>query len=141
MCNVHLRLRFNISKKLRIEIKIITFAPEVEGAHDTLNQLHEDIIFSMGHTVATFDEANEAVDHGAKHVTHLYNAATPFEHRDPGVFGAAWTNEQLNTEIIVDGIHSHPASVHIAYKQKEMNTCISSLMRCVRKEWKTVNMI
>ena len=81
------------------------------------------------------------VDHGAKHVTHLYNAATPFEHRDPGVFGAAWTNEQLNTEIIVDGIHSHPASVHIAYKQKEMNTCISSLMRCVRKEWKTVNMI
>ena len=43
---------------------------------------------------------------------------TPFEHRDPGVFGAAWTNEQLNTEIIVDGIHSHPASVHIAYKQK-----------------------
>ena len=74
MCNVHLRLRFNISKKLRIEIKIITFAPEVEGAHDTLNQLHEDIIFSMGHTVATFDEANEAVDHGAKHVTHLYNA-------------------------------------------------------------------
>ena len=105
------------------------------------NQLHEDIIFSMGHTVATFDEANEAVDHGAKHVTHLYNATTPFEHRDPGVFGAAWTNEQLNTEIIVDGIHSHPASVHIAYKQKEMNTCISSLMRCVRKEWKTVNMI
>ena len=73
----------------------------------------------MGHTVATFDEANEAVDHGAKHVTHLYNAATPFEHRDPGVFGAAWTNEQLNTEIIVDGIHSHPASVHIAYKQKK----------------------
>lgn len=38
------------------QIKIITFAPEVEGAHDTLNQLHEDIIFSMGHTVATFDE-------------------------------------------------------------------------------------
>ncbi len=72
----------------------------------------------MGHTVATFDEANEAVEHGAKHITHLYNAATPFEHRDPGVFGAAWTNEGLNTEIIVDGIHSHPASVNIAYKQK-----------------------
>ncbi|MCJ1655358.1 N-acetylglucosamine-6-phosphate deacetylase [Staphylococcus sp. NRL 16/872] len=100
------------------QIKIITFAPEVEGAHETLNALHDDIIFSMGHTVATFDEANEAVEHGAKHITHLYNAATPFEHRDPGVFGAAWTNEGLNTEIIVDGIHSHPASVNIAYKQK-----------------------
>ncbi|MCI2773873.1 N-acetylglucosamine-6-phosphate deacetylase [Staphylococcus petrasii] len=100
------------------QIKIITFAPEVEGAHETLNALHDDIIFSMGHTVATFDEANEAVEHGAKHITHLYNAATPFEHRDPGVFGAAWTNKGLNTEIIVDGVHSHPASVNIAYKQK-----------------------
>ncbi|GGG94645.1 N-acetylglucosamine-6-phosphate deacetylase [Staphylococcus pragensis] len=100
------------------QIKIITFAPEVEGAHETLNALHDDIIFSMGHTVATFDEANEAVEHGAKHITHLYNAATPFEHRDPGVFGAAWTNKGLNTEVIVDGVHSHPASVNIAYKQK-----------------------
>ena len=100
------------------QIKIITFAPEVDGAHETLNALHENIIFSMGHTVATFDEANEAVERGAKHITHLYNAATPFTHRDPGVFGAAWTNEGLNTEIIGDGIHSHPASVKIAYKQK-----------------------
>ncbi|PTK30664.1 N-acetylglucosamine-6-phosphate deacetylase [Staphylococcus hominis] len=99
-------------------IKIITFAPEVEGAHDTLNELRDEIIFSMGHTVATFEEANEAVERGAKHVTHLYNAATPFEHRNPGVFGAAWTNQSLNTEIIGDGIHSHPAAVDIAYKQK-----------------------
>ncbi|MGW9855735.1 N-acetylglucosamine-6-phosphate deacetylase [Staphylococcus hominis] len=99
-------------------IKIITFAPEVEGAHDTLNALRDDIIFSMGHTVATYEEANEAVERGAKHITHLYNAATPFEHRNPGVFGAAWTNESLNTEIIGDGIHSHPAAVEIAYKQK-----------------------
>ena len=99
-------------------IKIITFAPEVEGAHETLEALHDDIIFSMGHTVATFDEANEAVEHGAKHITHLYNAATPFEHRNPGVFGAAWTNDHLATEIIVDGVHSHPAAVAIAYKQK-----------------------
>ncbi|CVY23975.1 N-acetylglucosamine-6-phosphate deacetylase [Staphylococcus hominis] len=99
-------------------IKIITFAPEVKGAHETLNELRDDIIFSMGHTVATFEEANEAVERGAKHVTHLYNAATPFEHRNPGVFGAAWTNQSLNTEIIGDGIHSHPAAVDIAYKQK-----------------------
>ena len=99
-------------------IKIITFAPEVEGALSTLNELKDDIIFSIGHTVADFDETNEAVEHGAKHVTHLYNAGTGFEHRQPGVFGAAWTNDGLNTELIVDGIHSHPAAVKIAYKQK-----------------------
>lgn len=100
------------------QIKVITFAPEVEGANDTLKALHKDIQFSIGHTVATFDEVNDAVAHGAKHVTHLYNAGTSFEHREPGVFGAAWLNDQLSTELIVDGIHSHPAAVKIAYKQK-----------------------
>lgn len=100
------------------QIKVITFAPEVEGANDTLVALHNDIRFSIGHTVATFDEVNEAVEHGAKHVTHLYNAGTSFEHREPGVFGAAWLNNKLSTELIVDGIHSHPAAVQIAYKQK-----------------------
>jgi len=100
------------------QIKVITFAPEVEGAHETLEALHDQIRFSIGHTVATFDETNEAVARGAKHVTHLYNAGTPFEHREPGVFGAAWTNDTLSTELIVDGIHSHPTAIQIAYKQK-----------------------
>lgn len=99
-------------------IKIITFAPEVDGATDTLKALNNDIIFSMGHTVATYDEANEAIDNGAKHITHLYNAATGFGHREPGVFGAAWLNQNLNTEIIVDGVHSHPAAVAMAYQNK-----------------------
>ncbi|MBA1354734.1 MULTISPECIES: N-acetylglucosamine-6-phosphate deacetylase [Staphylococcus] len=99
-------------------IKVITFAPEVDGAKETLAAFKDQIIFSIGHTVATFDESNEAVENGAKHVTHLYNAGTPFEHREPGLFGAAWVNDKLNTEVIVDGIHSHPAAVNIAYKQK-----------------------
>lgn len=100
------------------QIKVMTFAPEVEGADETLSTLHDQINFSIGHTVATFDEVNEAVAHGAKHVTHLYNAGTAFEHRNPGLSGAAWVNDELSTESIVDGIHSHPASVKIAYKQK-----------------------
>ncbi|AMG61880.1 N-acetylglucosamine-6-phosphate deacetylase [Staphylococcus lugdunensis] len=99
-------------------IKVITFAPEVEGAQETLAALHHDIIFSIGHTVADFDQTNEAVTCGAKHITHLYNAATGFEHRKPGVFGAAWTNSGLNTEVIVDGIHSHPTAVKLAYQLK-----------------------
>ncbi|MGW7875216.1 N-acetylglucosamine-6-phosphate deacetylase [Staphylococcus xylosus] len=100
------------------QIQVMTFAPEVEGADETLSTLHDQINFSIGHTVATFDEVNEAVAQGAKHVTHLYNAGTPFEHRNPGLSGAAWINDDLSTESIVDGIHSHPASVKIAYKQK-----------------------
>ncbi|WP_251518931.1 MULTISPECIES: N-acetylglucosamine-6-phosphate deacetylase [Staphylococcus] len=100
------------------QIKVITFAPEVKGALALLQSFKDKIRFSIGHSVATFEETNKAAQNGARHVTHLYNAATPFEHRKPGVFGAAWTNDDLHTEIIVDGVHSHPAAVKIAYKQK-----------------------
>lgn len=99
-------------------IKIATIAPEVDGAMETIQSFKEDLIFSMGHSEVTFDEANDAIDKGVQHVTHLYNAGTPFLHRDPGMFGAAWTNSKVKTEIIVDGVHSHPAAVQIAYKQK-----------------------
>ncbi|MDC6327815.1 N-acetylglucosamine-6-phosphate deacetylase [Staphylococcus auricularis] len=99
-------------------IKVMTFAPEVEGADEALRQLHDEIIFSIGHTVATYEGVTRAVEKGAQHITHLYNAATPFAHREPGVIGAAWHEQRLNTEIIVDGIHSHPTAVAIAYHQK-----------------------
>lgn len=68
--------------------------------------------------MANFEQTNEAAKHGAQHITHLYNACTSFNHRSPGAFGAAWINENLKTELIVDGVHSHPTSVKIAYKLK-----------------------
>ena len=100
-------------------IKIVTIAPEVEGAHKVMQSLSDQIIFSIGHTIATYDEVNKAVTLGANHVTHLYNAGTSFTHRNPGVFGAAWTNPFLHCELIADGIHSHPTSVDIAFKMKD----------------------
>ncbi|WJP98659.1 N-acetylglucosamine-6-phosphate deacetylase [Macrococcus bovicus] len=112
-------------------IKIITFAPEVEGAAEVLAEFHDKVIFSMGHTVAGFDDINQAASNGARHITHLYNASTPFAHRQPGAFGAAWTNDRLSTEVIVDGIHSHPAAVNIAYRLKgpEQFLLITDAMR------------
>lgn len=99
-------------------IKIMTFAPEIEGADEVLRHFKDDIIFSVGHTTADYDQMNQAADNGAKHITHLYNAASPFQHRSPGAFGAAWLNDQLSAEVIVDGVHSHPAAVAIAYRMK-----------------------
>ena len=64
-------------------IKIITYAPEVDGATETLKTMKNDIIFSIGHTVATFDQANAAVSHGAKHITHLYNACLLYTSPSP----------------------------------------------------------
>nr|WP_263312875.1 N-acetylglucosamine-6-phosphate deacetylase [Mammaliicoccus sp. Marseille-Q6498] len=107
------------------KIKIVTIAPEVEGAKETIKSLSNDVIFSAGHTVTDFDGIEEAVDNGLKHITHLYNAQTTFTHREPGVFGAALTDERLTTEVIVDGIHSAPTAVKLAYLAKgNKNFCI-----------------
>ena len=61
----------------------------------------------------------------------MYNAATGFQHREPGVFGAAWLNQGLHTEMIVDGVHSHPASIALAYRLKGNQSCylITDAMR------------
>ncbi|HAR6317919.1 TPA: N-acetylglucosamine-6-phosphate deacetylase [Staphylococcus pseudintermedius] len=108
----------HFQEKAKGLIKIVTLAPEVEGASEVIQTLKDEFIFSMGHTEVDFDQANTAAAEGVKHVTHLYNAGVGFHHRNPGMFGAAWTNDRLSTEVIVDGVHAHPQSVAIAYQHK-----------------------
>ena len=83
----------------------ITMAPEVEGAKELIKYLSDNgVTVSMGHTKATYDEAIEGIKCGACHSTHLYNAMTPFTHREPGVVGATFDTD-ITTETISDGIH------------------------------------
>ena len=98
-------------------IKIITFAPEKKGAKEMIESFPE-IIFSIGHSAATYEQAEQAVANGARHITHLYNGSSGFQHREPGVVGMALTNDNIHTELIVDGLHAHPASVKLAITAK-----------------------
>lgn len=101
------------------QIRLITLAPETQGAMEFIKKLTEDgVIASIGHSDATFEEVQAAVRSGASHVTHLYNQMSPFHHRKPGVVGAALMEDSLMVEIIADFIHSHPASVEMAFRQK-----------------------
>ena len=68
------------------------------------------IIPSIGHTNATYAEIVDAIEAGAKHVTHCYNAMRPLDSREPGVVGAAMAHPELLAELIWDNIHVHPAS-------------------------------
>lgn len=96
----------------------ITMAPEVEGAKELIKYLSDNgVIVSMGHTKATYDEAIEGIKCGACHSTHLYNAMTPFTHREPGVVGATFDTD-ITTETISDGIHISYPALRTAYKQK-----------------------
>ncbi|WVQ82742.1 N-acetylglucosamine-6-phosphate deacetylase [Cryptococcus sp. DSM 104549] len=98
-------------------VKIITLAPDVEGVMGCIPALVErGVTVSIGHSDATLEQAEEAMDKGARMITHLFNAMPPIHHRDPGVIGLlGHPTRRPYYGIIVDGLHSHPNTVRIAY--------------------------
>ena len=88
---------------------IMTIAPELEGVHPLIERFKDRVLFSVGHSDASFGTTLAAFEWGARHVTHLFNAMSPMHHREPGVAGAALISEQVSAELIADGIHIHPA--------------------------------
>mgnify|MGYP000311430356 FL=1 len=75
---------YRLQEKAGGLIKLVDIAPEVDGAIDCIKKIKDDVRVSVAHTAATYDQAKEAFDNGAKHVTHLYNGMNAFHHRNPG---------------------------------------------------------
>jgi N-acetylglucosamine-6-phosphate deacetylase len=97
----------------------VSLAPELPGAHDLIRLLRgAGIQVSIAHTGATYEQALAAVDLGATHVTHCFNAMSPFRHRAPGTAGAAMLSSGLYAELIADGIHVHPAAMRLLIRVK-----------------------
>lgn len=116
-------------------IKFLTIAPEFDGAEELIKYCKkENIIASVGHTLANYDETLKAIKNGATHVTHCYNAMTPLHHRKPGVVGAVMLHNELMAEMIVDGIHINPKSVEIMYKAKGKDN-ITLITDSMRAKW------
>ncbi|MBL7738373.1 MAG: N-acetylglucosamine-6-phosphate deacetylase [Chitinophagaceae bacterium] len=95
-------------------IKIITLAPEVCSKEVTDLILSHDIIISAGHSNATYNEAITGFSHGISAVTHLYNAMSPLQHRQPGLVGATMDHNSVRASIIPDGHHVDYAAIRIA---------------------------
>ena len=95
-------------------VRIATLAPELPGALAVVEALVENgVVVSAGHSAATFDEARAGFDAGIRMVTHLFNAMSPLDHRDPGLPGAAIADDRVTIGLIPDGLHVHPALVAI----------------------------
>jgi len=90
-------------------IRILSMAPEMPGGLEMIKSVTEqsDIVVSIGHTNASFEQALEAIEAGASYITHLFNAMSPLNHRNPGVVGAA-LQTPVTTELIADTFHVHP---------------------------------
>jgi len=98
-------------------VRMMTLAPELPGALELIDLLvARGITVSCGHSDATAEQANAAFDRGARMVTHLFNAMRPFNHRDPGIAGAALTRDDVFVDIILDGIHLAPATAAVIWR-------------------------
>lgn len=95
-------------------IGLMTIAPELPGAIETIQHArHLGIHASLGHSDADSRQTELGIAAGADHATHTFNAMRPLDHRDPGILGAALSDDRLTADIIADGIHVHPSLVKL----------------------------
>jgi N-acetylglucosamine-6-phosphate deacetylase len=98
-------------------VRKMTIAPEVPGALEVIEHLHRiGVIPSLGHTDATFEEAERAIRLGHCHATHLFNGMRGLHHREPGVLAACLLSDDVAVELIVDGIHVDPHVVQMVLR-------------------------
>ena len=100
-------------------VRLITVAPEMEGGLEFIRELtsKSSITVSIGHSNADYDLAKKAIEAGASHITHLFNAQTGLNHRKPGIVGAALTSPVF-TELIADTFHVHQGLFSMLYNVK-----------------------
>ena len=100
-------------------LRILTLAPEAEGAEPVLRRaLERSVLVGMGHTDATFEQAERAAGLGVRHVIHMFNAMRPFAHRDPGVIAATLLDQRLSAELIADGVHVSEPAIRLLVRAK-----------------------
>lgn len=106
-------------------VRLVTLAPELEGALDFVDRaVPAGVEFAIGHSGASYEQVIEAADHGVRQVTHLFNGMLGLHHRRPGTLGGCLADDRLYTQIIVDGIHFHPAMVKLAVRAKSPSRTI-----------------
>jgi N-acetylglucosamine-6-phosphate deacetylase len=100
-------------------VKIVTIAPELAGANRLIRLLADmGIIVSMGHSEATYAEAEAGFHAGAKGITHMFNAMRGFHHREPGIVGFGLLNREIFVEVIADPYHLHHTTVELIFRLK-----------------------
>ena len=106
-------------------IRIITVAPEIPGALDLIQAaVANGIVAAIGHTDANYEQTQAAIQAGARHTVHFYNAMRPFSHRDPGIIGAVLTEPDVSAEVIADGIHVAGPAIQVLLGTKGFDTVL-----------------
>ncbi|HEV8490637.1 MAG TPA: N-acetylglucosamine-6-phosphate deacetylase, partial [Candidatus Angelobacter sp.] len=106
-------------------IRMMTIAPELPGAAETIRHARTlGVHSSLGHSNATYQQAQSGISAGAHHATHTFNAMRVLDHRDPGILGAVLEHDELTADIIADGIHVHPSVLNLFLRAKGADRAI-----------------
>lgn len=109
----------------RGHIKVLTIAPELEGAETVIVEaVRRGVCVSMGHSDADLAAARAGVAAGIRHATHTFNAMRPLGHRDPGILAETLMNEKLSAEIIADGVHVDPLMLRLFLRLKGAESAV-----------------
>ncbi|PHS15691.1 MAG: N-acetylglucosamine-6-phosphate deacetylase [Kangiella sp.] len=107
---------------------LVTLAPETVSPDQIRELVESGVIVSLGHSNATFEQTNQAINAGATGFTHLFNAMSPFESRKPGMVGAALLAKNCFSGIILDGVHVHQDSANLAYQMNKNLMLVTDAM-------------
>lgn len=100
-------------------LRILTLAPELEGALDLeAAALRRGARVALGHSNASYEQAQQAIETGAFHAVHVFNAMRPFAHRDPGILGAVLTDDRVVAEVIADDVHVAGPALELLLRAK-----------------------
>ena len=103
----------------RGKIKMMTIAPELEGARELIaGASRRGVCVSLGHSDASLEAAEQGIAAGASHATHTFNAMRPLGHRDPGILGAVLVDDRLTADVIADGVHLDPTILQLFLRAK-----------------------
>ena len=106
-------------------VRILTVAPELPDAMKMIaHAAARKIVVALGHTDADYDQARAAIEAGARHSVHFYNAMRPFSHRDPGIVGAILTDPEVTTEVIADLVHVAGPAIQVLLGAKGFDTVL-----------------
>jgi N-acetylglucosamine-6-phosphate deacetylase len=106
-------------------VRIVTIAPEMPGAMDLIRTaVAAKVTVGLGHTDANYEQTRAAIQAGARHAVHVYNAMRPFTHRDPGIVGAILTDPEVTAEVIADGVHVAGPAIQVLMGTKGFDTVL-----------------
>lgn len=105
-------------------VRLMTIAPEVEGARELCLYVRPSVRLSVGHTIASAEQVERAASWGCSQITHMFNGMNALHHREPGVPGQALADANYSVQLIADLVHLHRSTLRLCYNAKGYEKCI-----------------